>query len=169
MARKRKRPARDASFDERPCKRRAAAVTDAHHPVLSLYYPKLLSLRQYLLGKMSSHSKARRRRIAALSTRPSACGRDDSVADVEPELAKLLDSTLVGVCGALAGQAGHIQADVATISQHQANSTCGSSTAGACSQSEVSPTRTVLAFAYGSLACGPRHLVIVRPSLPDRV
>lgn len=53
------------------------------HPVISLYYREVFTLRQYLLRQLPITSKLRRRRIASLHT-------------VVP-LADLLDSTLVGV------------------------------------------------------------------------
>jgi telomerase reverse transcriptase len=66
------------------------------HPVISLYYRQVLTLRQYLLRQLPASSKLRRRRIASLrpSSPPSIpeCGDDTA-----SPLADLLDSTLVGV------------------------------------------------------------------------
>lgn len=60
------------------------------HPVISLYYREVLTLRQYLLSHLPVTSKLRRRRIASLATSQT----------VEPStrsLAELLGSTLIGV------------------------------------------------------------------------
>ncbi|KAJ5902253.1 Telomere reverse transcriptase [Penicillium taxi] len=58
------------------------------HPLISLYYRNVLTLRQYLLDQLPRSSKLRRRRIASLEA--------SAQSNVKP-LATLLDSTLVGV------------------------------------------------------------------------
>lgn len=69
-------------------KRPAARNDQASHPVISLYYREVLTLRQYLLRQLPVSSKLRRRRIASLG---SSTGGENS------QLADLLDATLVGV------------------------------------------------------------------------
>lgn len=61
------------------------------HPVISLYYREVLTLRHYLLRQLPTSSKSRRRRIASLgsSTVPEH-------GETKP-LSDLLDATLVGV------------------------------------------------------------------------
>lgn len=59
------------------------------HPVISLYYRQVLSLRQYLLSQLPVTSKLRRRRITALRASPDRT-------NVQP-LADLLDTTIVGL------------------------------------------------------------------------
>jgi len=65
--------------------------TDAHPTtsLLRLYYPHVLTLRQYLVTKLPKSSKKRRRKLAQYGLR-----RDGGVGD--PNTARLLDSTIVG-------------------------------------------------------------------------
>lgn len=69
------------------------------HPVLGRYYPKLVSLRQYLLSKLPASSQKRRHKLSILGRKTcagseleTANGSQDDIA-----LAKLLDTTIVGV------------------------------------------------------------------------
>ncbi|WEW60057.1 Telomerase reverse transcriptase [Emydomyces testavorans] len=91
--------------------------TTTAHPVLSCYYPRVIKLRSYLLELLPPTSKSRRRKVASLGTQSNIadCARSTtSTADVlrvgqsqsqEAEredtrirdIAKLLDTTLVGV------------------------------------------------------------------------
>lgn len=66
------------------------------HPVISLYYRQVFTLRQYLLRQLPTTSKSRRRRIASLRPSGSAGKAEQDGHTVSP-LADLLDSTLVGV------------------------------------------------------------------------
>lgn len=66
------------------------------HPVISLYYRQIFTLRQYLLRQLPTTSKLRRRRIALLYPSGSA-GKAEKGGDTVVPLADLLDSTLVGV------------------------------------------------------------------------
>ncbi|KAF3901263.1 Telomerase reverse transcriptase [Trichophyton interdigitale] len=104
---------RDADGDaERDAERDADAKV--RQAVLAFYYPRLLSLRTYLLELLPASSKARRRRIelvgrekTALKTRQrKKQKRDIDVAgdagdaagdDSKEKLADLLDSTIVGI------------------------------------------------------------------------
>ncbi len=173
MAGKRKRNRRSSCVDESPPKRVKAisvtarssivltAASDVQHPVLSLYYPRVVTLRQYLLSRLPVASKARRRRLVTLGQRPreygSACAPDlgqmtpceDSTrlpdrttacsTDPDDDLAHLLDGTLV--CGANGSHASPDPSrldDRIAFSQQQQRST-GASSLGSqnCSQSEV--------------------------------
>lgn len=102
-----------------------------HHPVISLYYPHVLSLRQYLLRQLPVSSKLRRRRIASLS--PSA-GSADQPTHSHSDLPRLLDTTLVGVLhdsSPLVSQ--ERQRDLLAFTQSQSGSQLGST----CAQSDV--------------------------------
>ncbi|KAJ5915547.1 hypothetical protein N7466_011480 [Penicillium verhagenii] len=59
------------------------------HPVISLYYHQVLTLRQYILSQLPLSSKSRRKRIKSLRSSPDR-------SHVQP-LVDLLDSTLVGI------------------------------------------------------------------------
>lgn len=72
-------------------KRPKAPNDQTSHPVISLYYREVLTLRQYLLRQLPVSSKLRRRRIASLD---SSTGAERGG---NPQLADLLDATLVGV------------------------------------------------------------------------
>lgn len=66
------------------------------HPVLSQYYPKLLTLRQYLADQLPATSKRRRRRILHYGKHSdtqeiSISGSDSS------DVVNLLDKTIIGV------------------------------------------------------------------------
>ncbi|KAJ5247280.1 Telomere reverse transcriptase [Penicillium chermesinum] len=95
MGKKRKRPSKSglASSQSSTAPRFKSTPSSqgqqATHPVISLYYRQLLSLRQYLLAQLPISSKSRRRRLASLSASSNAAHG--------PALAALLDSTLVGV------------------------------------------------------------------------
>ncbi|CEO58739.1 hypothetical protein PMG11_03444 [Penicillium brasilianum] len=109
MGKKRKRPVKDCgptpasqpSITASPGRFKVAKVPVSQddqmttHPVISLYYRQVLTLRQYLLRQLPASSKLRRRRIASLRPlgSPSIADLEDSVSP----LAELLDSTLVGV------------------------------------------------------------------------
>lgn len=122
---KRKRPARQKNH----LQSQVHGQTPVHHPVISLYYRQVVSLRQYLLGQLPVSSKVRRRRLASLGT-VGAAQHDDLRGPAQlPELVRLLDTTLVGV----------LHQSPVTVSQErredlvQSQSQLGST----CSQSEV--------------------------------
>ncbi|KAF7718306.1 Uncharacterized protein PECH_001106 [Penicillium ucsense] len=113
MGKKRKRPSKDGSRRQAlglvnskattPPSRARVSKTNASqkglpttHPVISLYYPHVLTLRQYLLRQLPVSSKLRRRRIATLRASSSQLSADCSEDSAEA-LVGLLDSTLVGV------------------------------------------------------------------------
>ncbi|KMU74205.1 hypothetical protein CISG_10308 [Coccidioides immitis RMSCC 3703] len=130
MGKKRKRPAHGAGQSNRPQKRpntspgpKAAgklssfeppSSTSTTHPVLSLYYPRVVKLRSYILELLPPTSKSRRRKVASLgsqngrvnniagsrrSTASQSQARNGDEADRSraQEVAELLDTTLVGV------------------------------------------------------------------------
>lgn len=70
-------------------------VPDAvKHALLAQYYPTTLTLRQYLLDNLPASSRLRRRKIAAVGSEPSP---DQSPDSIRVQLARLLDTTLVGL------------------------------------------------------------------------
>lgn len=95
MGKKRKRPVKD----DRPCDHLSKPgspstqrdVPGHSHPVISLYYPQVVTLRQFLLQQIPVSSKARRRRIAAVRNNPASPNGGN------PELSTFLDTTLVGI------------------------------------------------------------------------
>jgi hypothetical protein len=107
------------------------------HPVISLYYPRVLTLRQFLLQHLPSSSKSRRRRI--LSLRGFAADNknaSDQRHDVQ-SLANFLDTTLIGVPKeSVPAVDSSRQRDFAAFSQSQDTSQ-SSDTGPSCPQSEV--------------------------------
>ncbi|KAH8703330.1 hypothetical protein BGW36DRAFT_85569 [Talaromyces proteolyticus] len=114
MGKKRKRPAKSATalatnaanHTKRLKSDEANSRLTQEHLVLSRYYRRVVTLRQYLLEELPSTSKARRRRIASLGK--SGHGSDatantslhlnasnDKNGDIT-HLVRLLDTTLVG-------------------------------------------------------------------------
>ncbi|KAI9715739.1 MAG: hypothetical protein M1812_005737 [Candelaria pacifica] len=158
MTRKRKRKQKrpDQPVTERPRKRtklrgneKERELEDSwigrdgiQHPLLSLYYSSVRTLREYLFHKLPESSKSRRRRILSLPLYEeypcqSASGQlGEQTSD--RALSKLLDLTLVGVTGSKPEGTGARLKELASFSQHQTGSTVGSSNGtGVCSQSEL--------------------------------
>lgn len=133
MSRKRKRAEPGSSSAIRSCKRRKPWTgsrdhgcqlqgTEIRHPSLSPYYSRLLSLRAYLLAKLPSSSKARRRRLATVGRRNNAPNEEPSSTEeaaTEAQLAHLLDSTVIGLCDRSAGDVNRRREDFLYFSQHQ--------------------------------------------------
>lgn len=95
--RKRNRPGQGTTSHEKRQKLSGDFQTHANDPVvkhalLAQHYPEVLSLRQYLLSKLPSASKIRRKKIVTIGrhTGPETSDRDKALAHV-------LDQTLVGV------------------------------------------------------------------------
>ncbi|CAI6341564.1 unnamed protein product [Periconia digitata] len=102
-----------ANVGSRPSKRPRQAANQSptattsciQHPVLARLYPKVVSLRHYLLSQLPTSSKNRRRKIAHLGVQQVPDNGDDkndnsvdiSTSAIDTEVAKLLDSILVGV------------------------------------------------------------------------
>ena len=99
-------------------------VSSISHPVLSLYYPQVRSLRDHLLRSLPPKSRSRRRRIQAIPAWVQYCCIEDNVAGEDgalkgrgtahvrdnrnsvtdhvqcfevQNLSRLLDSTLIGI------------------------------------------------------------------------
>ncbi|GAQ05707.1 hypothetical protein ALT_3028 [Aspergillus lentulus] len=114
MGKKRKRPIKDGCAADDSAQRRIISASsgsrnhgasarkekDGHsHPVISLYYRQVVTLRQYLLQQIPVTSKSRRRRIASIRSDPltQRQGDDSSGERQVQDLARVLDTTLVGV------------------------------------------------------------------------
>ncbi|KAF2185025.1 hypothetical protein K469DRAFT_577492 [Zopfia rhizophila CBS 207.26] len=95
---------RTATVGDKPFKRSREAFSQSalattpgvDHPVLRRLYPEVVSLRHYLLSRLSSCSKNRRRKISQLGL-SEPCRDATTTQSVDVELGRLLDSTLVGV------------------------------------------------------------------------
>lgn len=114
MAGKRKR-CRPKKLDETSNKRvcddsNRVASNNVAHPTLSLYYPEILTLRQYVLSRLPVSSKTRRRKLVNIKNHSSIKGEGVKVnqeqctqssqgsdLDVEADIAQLLDRTLICV------------------------------------------------------------------------
>lgn len=155
MAKKRKRP---DTLQEKARKRTKLEIEPrslpansrqghVRHPVLSLYYPRVTTLRNFLLSSLPAASKVRHRKIASLGfVREEQPQRRTLVSSVASDthshteaLPSLLDKTLIGVAkehGALVEQ--ERKKDFVVFSQSQYRSSLVSSgKVPDCSQSEV--------------------------------
>lgn len=157
MGKKRKRPGKDRgpssshlgiTTGTRRFRISAPNSREISHPVISLYYQNVLSLRDYLLQQLPPTSKSRRRRIRTLASRP-----DDSQA-----LAQLLDSTLVGVLkDASPVVNSERQKEYSSFNESQSRSLLASTDTGpTCAQSEVSG---LVGTRWMVLTLGPRWLI----------
>ncbi|KAF7169450.1 hypothetical protein CNMCM5623_002159 [Aspergillus felis] len=94
------RPIISASSGSKNHEASARNEKDGHsHPVISLYYRQVVTLRQYLLQQIPVTSKTRRRRIASVRS-DALTGRQGDGSSGErqvQDLASVLDTTLVGV------------------------------------------------------------------------
>jgi hypothetical protein len=75
----------------------SASATPAaiEQPVLQRFYPRLLTLRHYLLSVLPKSSRNRRRKLAHLG-RPIASNEATATCEPDFELGQLLDSTVIG-------------------------------------------------------------------------
>lgn len=130
MAKKRKRPSLPVA-NASPARRMSSTTTaqSLAHPVISLYYSRVASLRQYLLRLLPASSKSRRRRIAHLHSSGAADCPDKA-------LVHLLDTTLVGELKESSTVDQTRLQDWAAWSQSQ-NRLQSTDTGPACPQSEV--------------------------------
>ncbi|CRG91151.1 telomerase reverse transcriptase [Talaromyces islandicus] len=146
MGKKRKRPAKSTTADALIPKRRkhdgGSRRSTQSHPVLSRYYPRVVSLREYLLEELPSNSKARRRRIASLGKPRDkdverAANGDSNESD--KDLAALLDQTLIGAFknAASAAVVEARQRDFAAFTQSEERSLLCTDTGPCSPQAEV--------------------------------
>lgn len=107
MPRPRKRKRRTTNSDEvsttgKPSKRikksngnSSLVEPRVQHPVLSQFYPLVQSLRQYIIAKLPSSSRIRRKKVFSVGLVGKS--PDTSPSEVELSLGSLLDTTLVGL------------------------------------------------------------------------
>ncbi|EEP82887.1 predicted protein [Uncinocarpus reesii 1704] len=161
MGKKRKLGARDTGPTE-PQKRARHNPKDSQsqsapptHPVLSLYYPRVLPLRAYLLTLLPPSSKSRRRKLASLGVQhppdhaahkpaptpsgevvPPPAQADGAQQDRVRQVAALLDTALVGVLSPLDRVDVHArQREFAAFTQSQFRSSLVRSTDGGATSS----------------------------------
>lgn len=73
----------------------SATSSAIEQPVLQRFYPRLITLRRYVLSQLPKSSKNRRRKLAQLGW-PTIGKSTTSTGDADVELGQLLDSTVVG-------------------------------------------------------------------------
>lgn len=89
MAMKRKRVDRDASTHKKPKPCPSHHDSPVQRDLLGRCYPQVTTLRAYVLSKLPSSSRIRRKKIASLDQ------HDSSHPDIAPGLVNLLDTTIV--------------------------------------------------------------------------
>lgn len=175
MGKKRKRPVKNGgATDQLPRKQRDCKAASEHlgkssderahhsHPVISSYYPKVLTLREYLLEQLPVSSKSRRRRIGSLGlgldiqqggAGPDA-NADGQSRDEDPQviqtIAHLLDSTLIGILkepGPTVDQT-RLREFVAFTQSQERSFVDATDTGPTCAQSEVN--LDIILFLYRS-------------------
>ncbi|KAI0890081.1 uncharacterized protein GGS22DRAFT_8107 [Annulohypoxylon maeteangense] len=114
--RKRKRPdSVKGGLDARPPTKKGktqpetnqqSVPVQAQHAVLNQFYPHVLTLRNYVLSKLPTTSRLRRKKVAAVGIIKKAS--DSAPSDVERSLGSLLDGTLVGIPDGLRSPDDHI-------------------------------------------------------------
>lgn len=137
MTGKRKRK-RAGKADERDQKRQKiiggfnTKESIVKHALLLQYYPKVSSLREYLLSSLPSASKIRRRKISSVG-----CRAQDKESD--RKLARFLNETLIGVNqnGEFSRDEKRKQLTSFSLKPDDSTSFANLSTAGVYSQSEV--------------------------------
>jgi telomerase reverse transcriptase len=70
------------------------AATTIEHRLLSRYYPRLQTLRQYFLSKLPSSSRIRRKKLSFIGLVTNTSGQTSE--DIQSTLGRWLDSILVG-------------------------------------------------------------------------
>lgn len=132
----------------------AASTTGSHgHPVLCRYYPKVQTLREYVLAKLPSSSKSRRRKLTLSRHNPkdddgelkSAVDEDQDESDGS-KLNNLLDSTLIGIREVTGSESICRSKDFEIFSQQISSTVASSLGEGTLSQSEVSASFFSLSF-----------------------
>ncbi|EEA24977.1 Telomerase reverse transcriptase [Talaromyces marneffei ATCC 18224] len=151
MGKKRKRPQKATTLQDVPINKRqksASVSLTTEHPVLSRYYRRVVTLRQYLLEELPSSSKARRRQITSAGKRDENNKTDLAAskiaapsqdhADSGIDFARFLDSTLVGLlhCPSPA-ELDARQREFAIFSQSEERPLLGTDTGPCNHQSEI--------------------------------
>ncbi|EXJ79003.1 hypothetical protein A1O3_08504 [Capronia epimyces CBS 606.96] len=123
------------------------ALPDIHHGVLSSLYPKLCTLRQFLLANLPSTSRVRRRKVTSFGSDDAACFFDTCLVGVLKEPSTTVNKSR--------------KVDFATFTQSQQRAT-GTNTA----QSQLCCMSEIIDFVIWSLFKGqailgtrPRHIL----------
>lgn len=152
MTGKRKRKRSDRGSDSH-CKRQAVQKGNCDPVVkqalLVQFYPQVLTLREYLLSKLPSTSKVRRKKISSLGK-----GRQSQARPTDEALSAFLDGTLVGVSVSNTRNGDERWHQWTTFSQKVDESTsmfADLSSGGSYSQSEV---RSCLSLSWRSPSLG---------------
>lgn len=148
---KRKRKTKSAERSNKRPKVEQGSALQATIPLLQQYYPQVLPLRQYLATKLSKASKKRRRKLLQYGLQ----GTGDDEASAEPELTRLLETTIVGTSKPVhTTDFESIDRDITVFTQQLSDSTITvSPTQGALKQSEVGRyinIRSVLTFSFNT-------------------
>ena len=175
MGGKRKRTHKQCNVTEGPNKKTKVSTDSAaaiQHPLLSAYYPTVLTLRGYVLSSLPPTSKVRRRRISGLGNNhiqtahlprigprplqtplPTENAERRAEHGIESLLASLLDTTLVGVLRRREGEVDQSRLrDFITFSQQISPIATSSSLGdGLSSQSDVSRIVVVYSSSTSSI------------------
>ncbi|KAI9814837.1 MAG: hypothetical protein M1827_003103 [Pycnora praestabilis] len=120
--------------------REDAPNTAVQHLLLSLYYPKVITLRTFLQSKLPVSSKTRRQRLATAGYHDVLPNDGNIIPEngSDNALAALLDTSLVGIPNESEGDHESRMEELASFSQQHEDSMHDSSMGcGICSQSEV--------------------------------
>ncbi|PBP22858.1 putative telomerase reverse transcriptase protein [Diplocarpon rosae] len=132
--RKRKRPGQRWEGDQKRQKVSSSHGTEplVKQALLAKYYPQVMTLREYLVSKLPSTSKIRRKKIRSVGRRP-----EDK--ESEQQLSRFLDQTLIGVSTFKEASQNERWKHWATFSQRSEDSTsfANLSGVGSFSQSEL--------------------------------
>lgn len=96
-----RKPSSPREEEHKRSKVEGKTVIPVKHPTLSLYYRNILTLKDYLLSKLPTTSKARRRKIASIIRVPDTANlhnNDEDTSTLSQDrhaLSKLLNNTLV--------------------------------------------------------------------------
>ncbi|PLB36621.1 telomerase reverse transcriptase [Aspergillus candidus] len=189
MGKKRKRPVKDGQFRPAGLSQPSSSTTAPEttvgsgnneavskisgdssrllsHPVLTLYYNRVVSLRQYLLSQIPVASRSRRRRIASIGSRTTRGIQVGNSNDSDNGLAAFLDTTLVGVLKETPPTISRErQRDLVAFSQSQSQSQSksqlsNSDSGSSCAQAEIVDfVITVLFNRNGVSYRKPQHLL----------
>lgn len=86
---------RTSQADSHTDDRQAPPLATIQHAVLSRFYPRVYSLRDYVLSRLPPTSKIRRKKVAAIG-KPDGT-QNPPLSDIERSVGNLLDHTLVGI------------------------------------------------------------------------
>ncbi|KAH0423512.1 telomerase reverse transcriptase [Colletotrichum camelliae] len=141
------------------------AQNAVRQPILLQYYDDVQNLREYLLSRLPSSSRLRRKKIACIGLSRASLAKEALPA--EADLSRLLDSTLVCMHRQTKARAESRWKDWRSFSQKGNDSKCDDSTislsgglAGAtCSQSEIVNFVVWQIFSSNQSSGWPRHLL----------